>query len=631
MKVNLTNQVDVNKALLSQQHVLRTKYDDAIEVNQEVQNKQKILSAEIEKLHEAIHHLCPTKPLPVVDIIGKAPLAIPTVTAVASPNPMLSSTPPPQLITSRTMTVPTAAALKMGVGFPLTSLRKDDTGRILSTQCIANDELLNDCGICKKCTEQHLLAKCDTCHLYYHLGCLNPPLSRHPKRSKLYLWQCSECDKSDDSAPENVIIPKGPRRSRVRYSKEGIFPDPLRDSLGSEKSLALSRKSDESHQRTVNGSESEIIQENAEVKKTKTKKAKDTKLVTSSAEPVNDSIIAECVPTTSTPISDKITVKEEKSSPKKRGRKPKPKPDLSIVPSTATATTVSSDLSQSTPSKENCSENYVKPGSNSFSQSDMVISKVDLIESSRFPDLSKTLSEPPKKKGRPRKEKPSITQISNNLQKKHENIEKLAMEPKAEFLDSCPVDINRPFADIPNSIPYPAPVIECPKISDPNEQLPIFPAATHPIVPIKNGTSEPLLNGAFTNGEGTTSSGSGHHKHKKQKSRKRRHSHSPSSGERLPSGKKHKKKRKHKTHDLEEAPALEPLSTEQPRLPEQPRIKMKLCLKFVQAGDDKKKMWSLPELVDPVQGTSSEDVVACVNEVKLMCLRIHHANVLSIF
>lgn len=76
---------------------------------------------------------------------------------------------------------------------------------------------MNECGICRQKRDQHLLVKCDTCHLYYHLNCLNPPLTRPPKKSKLYGWQCSECDKSSDSEVEQV---KTPRRSRSKYSKE---------------------------------------------------------------------------------------------------------------------------------------------------------------------------------------------------------------------------------------------------------------------------------------------------------------------------------------------------------------------------------------------------------------------------
>ena len=49
------------------------------------------------------------------------------------------------------------------------------------------------CAICKRSHDQHLLAHCDTCKLYYHLSCLTPPLTRMPKKSKLYGWSCSEC------------------------------------------------------------------------------------------------------------------------------------------------------------------------------------------------------------------------------------------------------------------------------------------------------------------------------------------------------------------------------------------------------------------------------------------------------
>ncbi|CAO1433424.1 unnamed protein product [Diamesa serratosioi] len=231
MKSNLERQLETNNSLLNQQQMLRNKYNDAMKVNSDVQEHNNKLKSEIIQLHTSILALCPNKQLPDINSIGR-PLANNQHTSllpqsvVHSPSntPTLSSTPPPQMLTSRTMSVPTAAALKMGVGFPLNNLmpgRKDDTGRILSTQCPNNDELLNECGICKRCTDQHLLAKCDTCHLYYHLGCLNPPLTRHPKKSKLYGWQCSECDKSDNSGPENVIIPKAPRRSRIRYSKDG--------------------------------------------------------------------------------------------------------------------------------------------------------------------------------------------------------------------------------------------------------------------------------------------------------------------------------------------------------------------------------------------------------------------------
>lgn len=92
--------------------------------------------------------------------------------------------------------VPTAAALKMGVGFPLPVGKGAEgvrEGRVLSSQ--AQDQnhkgeltLRHQCGICRRSTNQHLLAKCDTCHLHYHLSCLSPPLSRMPKKTKLMGW-----------------------------------------------------------------------------------------------------------------------------------------------------------------------------------------------------------------------------------------------------------------------------------------------------------------------------------------------------------------------------------------------------------------------------------------------------------
>lgn len=625
MKMNLEKQVEANKTLLTQQQFLRTKYDDAIKVNQDVQQRQKDLIDEISQLHGAILHLCPTKQLQVVENIGRPPTIVaPAVTkSVSSPVPTLSSTPPPQMITSRTMSVPTAAALKMGVGFPLHNLRKDDTGRILSTQCVTNqDELLNECGICKKCTEQHLLSKCDTCHLYYHLGCLNPPLTRHPKRSKLYAWQCSECDKSDDSAPENVIIPKGPRRSRIRYSKDGpIFPDPLRDSFGSEKSMTLSRKSDESHHRALNGSETEIKSEVMIV---------EVPEPSCIAEPltasVNEIFVNEIVPTTSTPIIDSNDKLEVNSSPKKRGRKPKPKPSLPTLESPVPMD-LTSQQQEPAPSKETVEENHVNEPNSFKQQQQLIISKMDSIAPANFPELTKVPPETPKipKKGRPRKEKPSITQISNKLQQKKQEItEQLGeVEPKPEVTllnlsrkFECPLEQYRTFADIPNSIPYPAPNIELPKIADESEPIPVLPVSASEPILFKR---DPTLNGVLVNGEGTTSSSG--HKHKKQKRHKRRHSHSPSSGDRMPSGKKHKKKRKHKPHELDEAPSMGSHSLDSPRLPEQPRIKMKFCAKFVQAGDDKKIMWSLPSTGDEVKvesyrNSSYEDVFSSPEQVK---------------
>lgn len=178
--------------------------------------KKTQLIESIDKLHSTIRALCPNKSLPSSESLSSTPSKAAKPTAVAPP--------------ARPMSVPTAAALKMGVGFPLTNLPgiNDDTNRILSTQCQQQGmktppppELLFDCGICKQVNDQHCLVQCDTCQLHFHLGCLSPPLTRHPKKSKIYGWQCSECD--EDNPEGAVPIATGPRKSRTKYSKDGTI------------------------------------------------------------------------------------------------------------------------------------------------------------------------------------------------------------------------------------------------------------------------------------------------------------------------------------------------------------------------------------------------------------------------
>lgn len=66
----------------------------------------------IHKYHSAILSACPTKNLPNIDELGKPPVA-----RVPQP-PMM---------------VPTAAALKMGVGFPLKNVPAGRQDRVLSS------------------------------------------------------------------------------------------------------------------------------------------------------------------------------------------------------------------------------------------------------------------------------------------------------------------------------------------------------------------------------------------------------------------------------------------------------------------------------------------------------------------
>ncbi|KRT80043.1 PHD finger motif containing protein, partial [Oryctes borbonicus] len=204
MKDALEKLLENNKTLLEEQKALRNRYDDMLKENAEETEKNVNLKQAVHKFHSAILSACPTKNLPNVDDIGK---------------PAITRTLP-------SMMVPTAAALKMGVGFPLNNIPTGRNDRVLSSHARQQQQhqqqqqdplMLNECGTCRQRRDQHLLAKCDTCHLYYHLDCLNPPLTRLPKKSKLYGWQCSECDKTSDSEVEEM---KTPRRSRNRFSKD---------------------------------------------------------------------------------------------------------------------------------------------------------------------------------------------------------------------------------------------------------------------------------------------------------------------------------------------------------------------------------------------------------------------------
>jgi len=58
------------------------------------------------------------------------------------------------------------------------------------------------CAEFKKCTDQHMLAHCDTCQRHFHLSCLDPPLTKMPRKTAVYGWECSSCAQSSSSEPE---------------------------------------------------------------------------------------------------------------------------------------------------------------------------------------------------------------------------------------------------------------------------------------------------------------------------------------------------------------------------------------------------------------------------------------------
>ncbi|XP_068566855.1 PHD finger protein 14 isoform X1 [Cebidichthys violaceus] len=110
--------------------------------------------------------------------------------------------------------------------------------------------ILYSCGICKKNQDQHLLVLCDTCKLYYHLGCLEPPLTRMPKKTKNSYWQCSECDQasSDEADIAMETLPDGTKRSRrqikgpIKFIPQEMSPEPKKHQVSGTRTRGQKRK-----------------------------------------------------------------------------------------------------------------------------------------------------------------------------------------------------------------------------------------------------------------------------------------------------------------------------------------------------------------------------------------------------
>ena len=89
---------------------------------------------------------------------------------------------------------------------------------------------MNECGICHQTKDQHQLALCDSCQLYYHLYCLDPPLTRMPKKTRFGGWQCSDCTEQEtqdsDNEASNQSVVDAPRRLREHVKGPNKFePD----------------------------------------------------------------------------------------------------------------------------------------------------------------------------------------------------------------------------------------------------------------------------------------------------------------------------------------------------------------------------------------------------------------------
>ncbi|CAH0778308.1 unnamed protein product [Bemisia tabaci] len=192
LKKQLATTVETNSKLIKQQESMQVQYDQAVKANADIVSKNKALKEILQTYHSVISNVCPTKKLPDLEILSR-PVANVEVASAQSAN------------------------AKGTMGYPLGFVKQ----AVISKKAhqlapIPDTPVLLDskCGICHKSNDQHLLAKCDTCHLYYHLGCLNPPLTSMPKKTKLYGWQCSECDKDSSGSEMENVDTEAPRKLR---------------------------------------------------------------------------------------------------------------------------------------------------------------------------------------------------------------------------------------------------------------------------------------------------------------------------------------------------------------------------------------------------------------------------------
>lgn len=468
----------------------------------------------MEKLQAAIRALCPNKTLIPIDSIGYS-------VAVVAPSVEVQPVPRP-------MSVPTAAALKMGVGFPLTNLSglNEDSNRILSTQCQVKSNLMNECGICRGCNDPHLLAKCDTCHLYYHLGCLNPPLTRHPKKSKIYGWQCSECD--EDNPEGAVPITTGPRKSRTKYAKDGTIV-PV----------------DSCFDMTADDFKDDILPYFENGNKSKPNVSTDSSMEKN--EPTIENTNAAEPTAMMENISDSIKVftsdSETKSPSKKKKQKKKsnaklvdeslsPQISSTVIDAQPNAVDVVDSLAVSTPTINGSTNNEV-------SQINGIANDVKRSDKEKSTEKRKQKSKNNKK----------LKKAKHSEKNEHKAtvIIKPIAEPAAEPVAEPAGEPAAVATDVATAVataaePVAEPVVE--PTAEPAPQLPSNDNENH----LQNVVADVPTNGILKP-ENEPAPESSHKHNRKRRKEKHRSKHGPE-GKRSPS-KEHKKKRKRKSHDIE--------------------------------------------------------------------------------
>ena len=186
-------------------------FPQVINSKSEEDEKTKALKAKVKMYHEVILAVCPKKSLPSIESLCKPFSAVNHVPHSEFILFLFNLKIVLQFLHLLGMGVnvllfcfegvPTAAALK-SFPFPLAQgiagtipivnskavPHQGVTEAVSAAAVPSTAPVLGPCGICRQSNDPHLLAHCDNCKQYYHLGCLNPPLTRMPKKTKLFGW-----------------------------------------------------------------------------------------------------------------------------------------------------------------------------------------------------------------------------------------------------------------------------------------------------------------------------------------------------------------------------------------------------------------------------------------------------------
>lgn len=82
------------------------------------------------------------------------------------------------------------------------SVKNSPTDASDSPPKLVKEITINICKECGKSHDQHLIIGCDSCYEYYHIGCLDPPLEKVPRKVNCE-WHCAQCCESGDEGKQH--------------------------------------------------------------------------------------------------------------------------------------------------------------------------------------------------------------------------------------------------------------------------------------------------------------------------------------------------------------------------------------------------------------------------------------------